>query len=138
MSRAPDRPLTAQAGSRPLSGQTAIVTGAARGVGASIADRLACEGASVVVADGSCPSGKKESTSCLLGGGSRGDGNAVLGRSVQEAVVLAVFLDESARLQYQARALGAPASATSTRKRSPSTGKPSPAQTASTEPGPTG
>jgi HCOMODA/2-hydroxy-3-carboxy-muconic semialdehyde decarboxylase len=36
----------------------------------------------------------------------RGNGNVVLGRSVQEAVVRAVFLDESARLQYQARQLG--------------------------------
>lgn len=36
----------------------------------------------------------------------RGNGNVVLGRSVQEAVVRAVFLDESARLQYHARALG--------------------------------
>ncbi len=36
----------------------------------------------------------------------RGNGNVVLGGSVPEAVVRAVFLDESARLQYQARALG--------------------------------
>jgi len=36
----------------------------------------------------------------------RGNGNIVLGRSVQEAVVRVVFLDESARLQYQARSLG--------------------------------
>jgi len=36
----------------------------------------------------------------------RGNGNVVLGRSVEEAVVRAVFLDESARLQYQARSLG--------------------------------
>ena len=36
----------------------------------------------------------------------RGNGNVVVGRSVEEAVVRAVFLDESARLQYQARALG--------------------------------
>jgi ribulose-5-phosphate 4-epimerase/fuculose-1-phosphate aldolase len=36
----------------------------------------------------------------------RGYGNVVLGGSVEEAVVRAVFLDESARLQYQARCLG--------------------------------
>lgn len=36
----------------------------------------------------------------------RGNGNVVTGRSVEEAVVRAVFLDESARLQYQARSLG--------------------------------
>ncbi len=36
----------------------------------------------------------------------RGNGNVVLGGSVEEAVVRAVFLDESARLQYQARTLG--------------------------------
>jgi len=36
----------------------------------------------------------------------RGNGNVVVGRSVEEAVVRAVFLDESARLQYQARCLG--------------------------------
>lgn len=39
----------------------------------------------------------------------RGNGNVVLGRSVEEAVVRAVFLDESARLQFQARSLGAKA-----------------------------
>jgi ribulose-5-phosphate 4-epimerase/fuculose-1-phosphate aldolase len=36
----------------------------------------------------------------------RGNGNVVTGRSVEEAVVRAVFLDESARLQYQAQMLG--------------------------------
>lgn len=36
----------------------------------------------------------------------RGNGNVVVGRSIEEAVVRAVFLDESARLQYQARCLG--------------------------------
>ena len=36
----------------------------------------------------------------------RGNGNVVLGGSVEEAVVRAVFLDESARLQFQARSLG--------------------------------
>ena len=36
----------------------------------------------------------------------RGNGNVVTGRSVEEAVVRAVFLDESARLQFQARSLG--------------------------------
>jgi ribulose-5-phosphate 4-epimerase/fuculose-1-phosphate aldolase len=36
----------------------------------------------------------------------RGNGNVVAGRSVEEAVVRAVFLDESASLQYHARALG--------------------------------
>lgn len=36
----------------------------------------------------------------------RGNGNVVLGRSVEEAVVRAVFLDESAWLQFQARSLG--------------------------------
>jgi len=36
----------------------------------------------------------------------RGNGNVVVGRSVEEAVVRAVFLDESARLQFQARSLG--------------------------------
>lgn len=36
----------------------------------------------------------------------RGNGNVVLGGSVAEAVVRAVFLDESARLQFQARSLG--------------------------------
>jgi len=36
----------------------------------------------------------------------RGNGNVVTGASVPEAVVRAVFLDESARLQYQALALG--------------------------------
>ena len=36
----------------------------------------------------------------------RGNGNVVLGGSVEEAIVRAVFLDESARLQYQARSLG--------------------------------
>jgi len=35
----------------------------------------------------------------------RGNGNVVLGSSIQEAVVRAVFLDESARLQLQARSL---------------------------------
>lgn len=37
----------------------------------------------------------------------RGNGNVVTGRSVEEAVVRAVFLDESARLQFQASSLGA-------------------------------
>lgn len=36
----------------------------------------------------------------------RGNGNVVVGGSVEEAVVRAVFLDESARLQFQARSLG--------------------------------
>ncbi|MEW6670545.1 MAG: class II aldolase/adducin family protein [Thermodesulfobacteriota bacterium] len=36
----------------------------------------------------------------------RGNGNVVTGGSVEEAVVRAVFLDESARLQYQAQCLG--------------------------------
>jgi HCOMODA/2-hydroxy-3-carboxy-muconic semialdehyde decarboxylase len=36
----------------------------------------------------------------------RGNGNVVVGRSIEETVVRAVFLDESARLQYQARCLG--------------------------------
>ena len=36
----------------------------------------------------------------------RGNGNVVVGRSVEEAVVRAVFLDESARLSYLARTLG--------------------------------
>jgi len=36
----------------------------------------------------------------------RGNGNVIAGGSVEEAVVRAVFLDESARLQYQARCLG--------------------------------
>lgn len=36
----------------------------------------------------------------------RGNGNVVTGGSVEEAVVRAVFLDESARLQYQAQRLG--------------------------------
>ncbi len=36
----------------------------------------------------------------------RGNGNVVLGRSVEEAVVRAVFLDETARLQYLAEGLG--------------------------------
>lgn len=36
----------------------------------------------------------------------RGNGNVVVGRSVKEAVVRAVFLDESARLNYQAQILG--------------------------------
>ena len=36
----------------------------------------------------------------------RGNGNVVTGRGVEEAVVRAVFLDESARLQFQARSLG--------------------------------
>jgi HCOMODA/2-hydroxy-3-carboxy-muconic semialdehyde decarboxylase len=36
----------------------------------------------------------------------RGNGNVVVGGSIEEAVVRAVFLDESARLQYQARCLG--------------------------------
>jgi len=36
----------------------------------------------------------------------RGNGNVVTGGSVEEAVVRAVFLDESARLQYQAKSLG--------------------------------
>lgn len=36
----------------------------------------------------------------------RGNGNVVTGGSVEEAVVRAVFLDESARIQYQARSLG--------------------------------
>lgn len=36
----------------------------------------------------------------------RGNGNVVVGKSIEEAVVRAVFLDESARLQYQARLLG--------------------------------
>ena len=36
----------------------------------------------------------------------RGNGNIVTGRSVEEAVVRAVFLDESARLQFRARSLG--------------------------------
>jgi ribulose-5-phosphate 4-epimerase/fuculose-1-phosphate aldolase len=36
----------------------------------------------------------------------RGNGNLVVGRSVEEAVVRAVFLDESAHLQYLAQALG--------------------------------
>ena len=34
-----------------FEGQTAIVTGAARGIGAAIAQRLASEGASVMIAD---------------------------------------------------------------------------------------
>lgn len=36
----------------------------------------------------------------------RGNGNVITGHSVEEAVVRAVFLDESARLQYQAEMLG--------------------------------
>jgi len=36
----------------------------------------------------------------------RGNGNVVTGGSVEEAVVRAVFLDESARLQFQAQSLG--------------------------------
>jgi ribulose-5-phosphate 4-epimerase/fuculose-1-phosphate aldolase len=36
----------------------------------------------------------------------RGNGNVVVGGSVEEAVVRAVFLDESACLQFQARTLG--------------------------------
>lgn len=36
----------------------------------------------------------------------RGNGSVVVGGSVEEAVVRAIFLDESARLQFQARGLG--------------------------------
>jgi len=36
----------------------------------------------------------------------RGNGNVVTGGSIEEAVVRAAFLDESARLQYQAQCLG--------------------------------
>jgi ribulose-5-phosphate 4-epimerase/fuculose-1-phosphate aldolase len=36
----------------------------------------------------------------------RGNGNLVVGGSIEEAVVRAVFLDESAHLQYRARCLG--------------------------------
>ena len=36
----------------------------------------------------------------------RGNGNVVVGRSVEEAIVRAVFLDESAYLNYMARSLG--------------------------------
>ncbi len=46
-----DRRTLEQASSRPLAGQVAIVTGAARGLGASIASRLAADGATVMVAD---------------------------------------------------------------------------------------
>ena len=46
-----DRHTLEQAPNRPLTGQVAIVTGAARGLGASIASRLSADGACVVVAD---------------------------------------------------------------------------------------
>ena len=51
-----------------LSGQTAIVTGAGRGIGAGIASRLARAGARVAVADFDLPSAEKSAASICLGG----------------------------------------------------------------------
>jgi 2,3-dihydroxy-2,3-dihydro-p-cumate dehydrogenase len=46
-----ERELMSAEGQRRFEGQVAVVTGAARGIGFSIASRLSAEGASVVVAD---------------------------------------------------------------------------------------
>jgi 3-oxoacyl-[acyl-carrier protein] reductase len=51
-----------------LSGQTAIVTGAGRGIGAGIASRLARAGARVAVADFDLASAEKSAASICLGG----------------------------------------------------------------------
>jgi NAD(P)-dependent dehydrogenase (short-subunit alcohol dehydrogenase family) len=52
-----------------LSGKTAVVTGGARGIGRAYCERLAAEGANVVVIDKSSAEAVEEAASSLPGAG---------------------------------------------------------------------
>jgi NAD(P)-dependent dehydrogenase (short-subunit alcohol dehydrogenase family) len=84
-----------------LSGKTAVVTGAARGIGRAYCERLAAEGANVVVIDKSNAEALQEVASSLRGAGkmlgitadvSEPDRSRPLVRSSSSALAAATFL----------------------------------------------